>query len=170
MAGEPLWYAAPMRPFLLLFLPAFAGACSSSSSNTSGTDASAPCNENPWECPSSQTCWPAGPTSFSCLNAGPGALGTACANTEGSATCAAGLACFQALGAAAGTCVSYCSNTDPNHACTGQDACITADLGGAGGPAFSICVPPMTGNPDSGASDSGTMPSEASTGDAPAGD
>lgn len=160
-----------MRPFLLLFL--LLAACSSSSSSSNSSDAStAPCNENPWECPSGQTCWPVTATSFQCLNAGPGTVGSTCANTAGSATCGAGLACFQAIGSTSGSCYTYCSNTDVTHACTGQDTCAAVELGGTGGPTFSICVPPMTGNPDSGTpadsgapADTGTTPAEAGAGD-----
>ena len=169
---RPPWYAPLMRSFLLpLFLLAAAACSSSSSSSGSGSDAStAPCNENPWECPSGQTCWPVTATSFQCLNAGPGTVGSTCANTVGSATCGAGLACFQAIGASSGSCYTYCSNTDVMHACTGQDTCAAVELGGTGGPTFNICIPPMT-NPDSGTSDSGpaadtgTAPSEAGAGD-----
>jgi len=160
--------------FLALFgLSLFTGACSSSSGNGSGADASVPCNENPWECPAGQTCWPMNATTFTCLNAGPGALGATCANTAGSPTCGAGLACFQAIGTATGTCVAYCSTTSTSHPCTGPDVCETADLGGAGGPSFSVCVPEMVGGQDSGTSmaDSGTSASDSGApGDAGAGD
>lgn len=177
LAPRPPWYAPLMRPFLLpLFLLAAAACSSSSSSSGSGSDAStAPCNENPWECPSGQTCWPVSATSFQCLNAGPGAVGATCANTVGSATCGAGLACFQALGSASGSCYTYCSNTDVTHACTGPDTCAAVELGGTGGPTFSICIPPTT-NPDSGtadsgpAADTGTTPTEAGAGDSATGD
>jgi hypothetical protein len=138
--------------FLSLVLVAFfAVACSSSSASGTGADASVPCNENPWECPAGQTCWPTNATTFACLNAGPGALGAACANTAGTPTCGAGLACFQAIGASTGTCVAYCSTTSTSHPCTGADVCETADLGGSGGPSFSVCVAEMVGGQDSGA-------------------
>jgi hypothetical protein len=163
------------RPFLLslfFLLPVAALACSSSSSSSgSGSDASttAPCNENPWECPSSQTCWPASATAFECLNAGPGMLGSTCANDVGSPTCGPGLACFQAIGASTGSCLAYCSTVQVAHACTGQDTCQGVELGGSGGPTFYVCVP--TGNPDSGTpSDSGTPAGDTGAGDAVAGD
>jgi hypothetical protein len=174
LAPAPPWYAPVMRPYLLpLFLLALAAtACSSSSSSSSPSDAStAPCNENPWECAPSQTCWPVSATSFECLNAGPGALGSSCANDVGSPTCGAGLACFQAIGASTGSCLSYCSTVQAAHGCSGQDTCQGVELGGSGGPTFYVCVPPPAGNPDSGTpSDSGTPPSEAGAGDAATGD
>ncbi len=137
-----------------LFVLAFAllsTACSSSSSNAGdGGSSTTPCNENPWECSSGQTCWPQTATSFQCLNAGPGMLGAACVDTVGSPTCGAGLACFQAIGATGGSCFAYCSTTDPSHACSGNDVCQTVELGGTGGPEFSICISQATGGSDGG--------------------
>jgi hypothetical protein len=126
--------------FALSFaLASGATACSSSSSSSTP-----PCNENPWECASGQTCWPESASAFACLNAGPGALGATCANVAGSPSCGAGLACFQATSTGTGTCVADCSTTDPSHACTGGAICETAMLGGAGGPSFSICLTPSS--------------------------
>jgi len=123
-------------------------ACSSSSSG--GGSSSTPCNENPWECPSGQTCWPQSQTAFACMNAGPGALGGTCQDTAGTPTCGAGLFCLQSAGATGGTCVAYCSTTDTAHACTGGAVCSLAALGGTGGPEFSVCVPMATGGGDGG--------------------
>ena len=126
--------AMRLHPLRLLLLALAATACSSSSGGN-GSDASTPCNENPWECASSQTCWPATASTYACMNAGPGKLGTSCQNTVASPTCRAGLACFQSLGGgAAGACFAYCSTTDPSHACSGNDVCQTVALGGSGGP------------------------------------
>jgi hypothetical protein len=134
---------------VLLLLALGTAACSSGSSGSAA--ASTPCNENPWECPATQTCWPESLSAFACLNAGPGTLGAPCANTAGTPTCGPGLACFQGLsGTTTGTCVAYCSTTDPSHACPGEDLCETAVLGGAGGAEFDICVSSTTGG-DAGA-------------------
>jgi hypothetical protein len=149
-----------MRSRVLLLLALTTTACSSSSS---GPAAAPPCNENPWECPSTQTCWPEDLSTFECLNAGPGTLGTSCVNTVGTPTCGAGLACFQSVTSTTnGTCVAYCSNTDPSHACPGGSVCEAAALGGVGGPVFNICVSPNTGD------DGGTTP-ETGAGDASSG-
>jgi len=153
----------------LLLLALLATACSSSSSTGGdGGSGATPCNENPWECPSTQTCWPQTPTIFACLNAGPGMLGAACMNTAGSPTCGAGLACFQGLGATGGSCLSFCSTTDPSHACTGGDVCETVALGGTGGPEFSVCVPQATGGSDGGV-DASPAADSGSAGDAATG-
>ena len=144
------------RCALLLFVLA---ACSSSSA---GPSTPPPCNQDPWECSSAQTCWPESVSAFDCLNAGPGALGAACENTVGSPTCGARLACFQSNPTAMGACLAYCSTTDPSHACTGGAVCETAFLGGTGGPEFSICMSPNTGD------DAGT-PADGGAGDASGG-
>lgn len=117
----------------------------------SGKSGSSPpsCNEDPWECPSAQTCWPQTTTTFACLNAGPGALGASCEDTVGTPTCQAGLVCFQ-TGAAAGSCVASCSTTDPSHACPSGQLCETASL--QGGTQFEICVSPTTAG-DAGGTD-----------------
>jgi len=160
------------RPQLLLVLAA--AACSSSSGGGTGADASTPCNENPWECPSAQTCWPASASAYSCMNAGPGKLGASCQNTIASPTCGAGLACFQAIGASGGSCVAFCSTTDTKHACTGGLVCETVTLGGAGGPQFSVCVSPpgSDAGTDAPHGDTGadSPPRDAPASDAPAAD
>ncbi len=155
---------------LISLVAPVAAACSSSSSSATDGGSTTPCNQNPWECSAGQVCWPQTQTNFACLNAGPGKLGDPCMNTVGSPTCGAGLACFQSIGgSASGSCFTYCSTTDPSHACTGNDVCQTVELGGTGGPEFSICVPQATSGNDGGAeasqqTDTGT-PSEASAGD-----
>ncbi|HEX8794696.1 MAG TPA: hypothetical protein VF765_27305 [Polyangiaceae bacterium] len=141
-------------------------ACSSSSG--SGGTASTPCNQDPWQCSSAQTCWPQSQSAFACLNAGPGTAGSACQDTVGTPTCGAGLFCLMGLGSATGTCVDYCSTGDPKHACSGGALCEPAALGGAGGPAFSVCVPMATGGGDGGTGPDGNGTADGGS-DAPAG-
>jgi hypothetical protein len=143
-------------------------ACSSSSSGGGGGSSSTPCNEDPWECPSGQTCWPQSATAFACLNAGPGALGSTCADTAGTPTCGAGLFCLQSAGATAGTCVAYCSTTDTQHACTGGAVCSLAALNNTNGTEFSVCVPMATGGGDGGTKADGGGTADGGS-DAPAG-
>jgi len=140
-------------PFAFVLSVALAAVVSATACSSSSSGSSQPCNENPWECSSGQTCWPESASAFACLNAGPGALGATCANVAGSPSCGAGLACFQATSAGTGTCVADCSTTDPTHACTGGTICETAMLGGAGGPSFSICLAPATPGGDGGTTD-----------------
>jgi hypothetical protein len=143
-----------------LLLSLFVAACSSSSGGSS-----TPCNQDPWECSSGQTCWPQSQTAYACMNAGPGMLGTSCMNTPGTPTCGPGLFCFQ-TSQAGGTCLAYCSPTDPKHACTGSALCQGVFLV-AGGPQVNVCVPMATGG------DGGTGPDGSGTADggsdAPAG-
>jgi hypothetical protein len=114
-------------------------ACSSSSSK--GTT---PCNENPWECGSGQTCWPSSDTAFACLNSGAGQVGDSCFDSVGTPTCGDGLGCYQ-MAVSGGVCAAYCDPTDPSHACsngicdlvvaqTGAEThlCIAAAPGDAG--------------------------------------
>lgn len=146
--------------FIGLFAAAIGllAACSS----TSGGSSTTPCNENPFECTSGQTCWPkdAVPT-FACLNSGPGKKGDSCQNTPGSATCGDGLACLQ-LASAGGTCVAYCDSTNTAHACASGETCTLAYLGGPSGPQLHLCVggspPHNDAGTDSGAADSSTPP------------
>ncbi len=164
-----------LHPLRLTLLALAATACSSSSGGTEADAATTPCNENPWECPSSQTCWPASASAYSCMNAGPGKLGASCQNTIASPTCGAGLACFQALGATGGSCVAYCSTTDTNHACTGGLVCETVTLVSAGGPQFSVCVSPpgSDAGTDAPHGDTGTdsaPPADSPPADSPAAD
>ncbi len=134
-------------------------ACSSSSSP--GTQ---PCNDNPWECASGQTCWSTAQSTFACLNSGPGAAGDVCVNSVGTPTCGDGLTCLQTSTTSSGTCVQYCDPTNPSHACPTGLTCQTADLI-SGGALFHVCVGagsstlPDAGTSsgaDAGASDSGT--------------
>ncbi len=158
-----------MRSRIVLLVAILTTATTACSSSSGGGASSLPCNENPWECPSAQTCWPESASAFACLNAGPGPLGSSCQNTVGTPTCGAGLACFQSVsGTSEGACVAYCSTTDPSHACPSGELCQLAALGGAGGPEFSICVSQSTGDDGGGPQGDAGM-GEAATGDAPGG-
>jgi hypothetical protein len=148
-----------------LLLSLVVTACSSSSG---GGSSSTPCNQDPWECSSAQTCWPQSATAFACMNAGPGTPGSTCQDTVGTPTCGAGLFCLQGATTTAGTCVAYCSTTDPKHACTGGSLCATAALGGVGGPEFTVCAPMAVGNGDGGTGADGGGTADGGT-DAPAG-
>ncbi|MGZ5971274.1 MAG: hypothetical protein ACXWP4_26570 [Polyangiales bacterium] len=119
-------------PFFFLF------ACSSS--NDAGP-VTTPCNEDPWQCPTGQTCWPTDLSgTFACLNSAAGKVkGDACGNTVGAPTCGDGLACFQGVGDASGHCVAYCDNTKAGHGCAAGETCQTALLSGTSS-AFHICV------------------------------
>lgn len=106
-----------LRPAALLALVVpLALACSSSSS-------APPCNQNPWECGTGQTCWPKDTTSFACLNSGAGTAGSACEDSVGVPTCGDGLECFQTSGGASGICSPYCDNTNTSHACPSGMSC-----------------------------------------------
>jgi hypothetical protein len=107
--------------------------CSSSSAGAE------PCNENPWECPAGQTCWPKDDASFACLDSGPGTAGDACLLTPGSPTCSDGLECLM-TSAAGGTCTPYCDDTDTSHACPAGQSCAVASLSGGSSGQFRICT------------------------------
>lgn len=113
-------------------------ACGSSSSS-----APAGCNTDPWECPSGQNCWPQTDTSYACLYAGPGTLGSACLDVVGTASCAAGLGCAQMASGNMGTCVAYC---DAQHPCPSGTTCTvahltTCDASSSSCAAISECLP-----------------------------
>ncbi len=137
---------AARRGVLGALLSLLAGACGS----TATTQEEVPCNEQPWECPAGQDCWPQTDSAFACLTEGTATLGAPCQNLVGTASCVAGLACFQVQGQSMGTCVAYCSTTDASHACRGGTVCMPASLGGSGGPSFDVCLPPTTGAADAG--------------------
>jgi len=102
---------------LLALVVPLAVACSSSSSTPP------PCNQDPWECGSGQTCWPKDTTSFACLNSGVGTAGSACEDSVGAPTCGDGLACLQLSTASGGICAAYCDNTETSHACPSGMTC-----------------------------------------------
>jgi hypothetical protein len=162
-----------LSPFFFL-LACTSAACSSSDD---AAPAATPCNEDPWQCPSGQTCWPkdnAG--AFACLNSAAGKVkGDTCSNLIGSPTCGDGLACFQGLGESTGHCVAYCDNAKAGHGCAAGETCQTALLSGTTS-AFHICVggsTPMdsgtdssseTGSDTGAATDSGTASDGGSDG------
>jgi hypothetical protein len=140
--------------FVFAVAASSAPACSSSSAPTTQ-----PCNENPWECPAGQTCWPTASGSFECLNSGPGKAGSPCLDSAGVATCGDGLACL-ATDATNGSCTPYCDNTNPNHACPAGLVCDTIQLAVSGGAQFQACGG-GTGTTEAGAGDSGATDSGA---------
>jgi len=144
-------------------------ACSSSSSSGGGDSGAAttPCNQNPWVCPSTQTCWPTSTTAFACLNAGPGQAGSSCVNTPGSPTCGAGLLCLMLQGASGGVCLPYCSTTDPSHACTGGALCEGVTFTQGNTPDTYVCAPQMTPQGDAGGTDAGGGGDASGGSDAP---
>jgi len=130
----------------VLFAPlSLAIGCSSSSS-----PAGQGCNENPWECPAGQTCWPKDQTSFACFRSGQGAAGEACENSVGAATCGDGLACLETGTAASGTCSAFCDSTNPSHACSAGETCRMAILLGVANAQFQVCVSTSASTTDGG--------------------
>ncbi len=129
-----------------------------SSSSNPGTE---PCNENPWECPTGQTCWPTTAGAFQCLNSGPGTLGSACQDSLGVATCSDGFACLE-TSTSGGQCTPYCDNTNPAHGCPAGLACQTAELLVFGSAEFHVCAGGAlavdAGSDASGALDANTTP------------
>jgi hypothetical protein len=117
--------------------------CSGGSASTATLDASpavdgsVPCNENPWECPAGQTCWPVTGTTFACLPSGGGQSGAPCALDVGVATCTDGLNCLETTGTGMGICSPFC---DATHACPATSSCEGGYLPD-GGATFNVCVP-----------------------------
>ena len=150
-----------LAPFLFLL------ACSSSSSSDSTPAAKVPCNEDPWQCPAGQTCWPKDTTGdFTCLNSATGkAKGDECTNIVGAPTCGDGLACFQGVGDATGKCVAYCAPAKAGRGCAAGETCSTAMLNGSTSK-FQICVGASTPK-DAGAE---TSPMDTGAGDSAASD
>ncbi len=151
---------------LLPFVSLLLAACSSEESSTTPP---VPCNQDPWQCPAGQTCWPkdnAG--TWACLNSKAGAKkGDPCVNTFGTATCGDGLACFQGIGAPEGSCVSYCDNAKPGRGCATGETCSGVLLAGTA-TKFMICIgpPPASdaGTDTGGSGDTGTSGGDTGTG------
>ncbi len=122
----------PGVPALLLSLAFVAAACGSSTSS-----GPASCNDNPWECPSGQDCWPASSSTYACLTSGTGAPGAQCLQVVGTPSCADGLGCFQQAGQSMGTCVPYC---DSQHPCASGTTCTEAHLNCPSSPCPGIYV------------------------------
>jgi hypothetical protein len=127
------------RTFLLLASLVLAplaavGACGSDedgdeADSSSSSNGPKPCNEDPFQCPAGQTCWPNQDLSgFLCQNSGPGAIGDECQLIGGQVTCGDGLLCMMPLGSTMGVCTPYCDSTDPAHACPDMAACQTAQI------------------------------------------
>jgi hypothetical protein len=113
-------------------------------SGTGGGGGGTPsCIDDPWSCPDGQTCWVSqDQQSFSCLNAGPGAVGAQCQNIAGTPTCAQDLICLQLQASSQGSCTEYCDPADPAHACPGNRQCLLIQLIGS---QFHACEPPASG-------------------------
>ncbi len=98
------------------------------------------CNEDPWCCPSGQTCAPDTQSSFACLNVGTGQQGDTCQNFVGTPHCGELLFCFQPAGASAGQCTPFCDATNPDRACPNLHHCLAnVTVGSAGN--VSLCDP-----------------------------
>jgi hypothetical protein len=145
-----------------------APACSSSSSSTSGGGGAAPCTENPFACPTGQTCWitataanPGVVSGAQCLNSGSGKEGGTCLDTPNAPTCGDGLVCLMLANTTSGTCVSYCDNTNVAHACAAGEMCSTIDVGGS--LSFEACVPETTSTTSTSTSTGTTTSSGTST-------
>ncbi|MBW2453634.1 MAG: hypothetical protein JRI68_03950 [Deltaproteobacteria bacterium] len=99
-----------------------------------------PCNEDPWCCPSGQTCAPDTPNSFACLNASVGQQGDSCHNYIGAPECGELLFCMQTAGAPEGVCTWFCDNTNPDRACPNLHHCFMGvDVDTAG--KVNVCDP-----------------------------
>ena len=152
-----------------LGLVGFIVACSSSS----GSGAATPCNEDPWQCPAGQTCWPnSAGSGFECLNSAAGvSAGASCNDTEGVPTCGDGQLCYQSMPPTLGVCVEYCSLSVAGHGCAAGSTCGNLVLEGNQSLATQVCVSTSTGAQDSGVPDSSTTMPDASTAmDASSGD
>jgi hypothetical protein len=124
------------------------GGCSSKSSPP-------PCNEDPFECGTGQTCWVTDTElDFACLNSGSGQEGSSCAPTVDEPTCGDGLVCFAQQGGTTGTCLAFCDNTSTAHACSGGAMCTPVSFNGASA-SFSVCIGASTGPTPSDAGTSG---------------
>jgi hypothetical protein len=117
----------------------FAALCAILGCSSSSSPAAQPCNENPWECPAGQTCWPTTGGAFQCLNSGQGTLGSPCQDSLGIPTCSDGFACLE-TSASGGECTPYCDSTNPAHGCPAGLACQTAELLVSGGAEFHVCA------------------------------
>lgn len=131
---------------LLVGLP-LASACSSATSSSP-----APCNEDPFQCPSGQTCWTTDAKTFACIPSGSGQYGESCQPVAGpgSAPCADGLLCLATTNAG-GKCVHYCEPSGTAHACA-SGTCTAAAIGSASGPITHVCA----GGAPSGPADAGS--------------
>ncbi len=154
-------------PLSLFVLSAVVAACSSSSSTTTPA---VPCNQNPWECSSGQTCWLTDATGdYACLNSGPGKKGASCTAVPGSPPCGDGLFCLETSATSAGTCLSFCDPANPAHACAADEVCEAAAFNNNPATLVHLCTVPtpagMDAGTDTGAVDAGTDASDAGPAD-----
>ena len=145
--------------------------------DTSAKDASADgeaagCTENPWECPTGQTCWFTQAGTFECLNALAGTKdGDECQPYADSPTCSDGQICLQLDNSNSASCASYCDPKVLAHACPAGAVCqqINFKISTTTTPAH-VCI--STGAKDAGsdAADGGGNDAETDAGDQDSGD
>jgi hypothetical protein len=161
---RPLRIISVLGSLIALFAFSIA-ACSSSSSPAS-------CNQNPFACPTGQTCWVgSGPDDYACFGSGRGVVGDPCTPLPGSPSCGDRLACVSSgpAGSPMGTCAAFCDPTNSaSHGCPPGELCQSVTLPG-GTQSFNACVAPTPDSggagPDAaGASDATSPPVDASTG------
>jgi hypothetical protein len=128
-------------------LASLALACSSTTSSPTPP----PCNEDPWSCPSGQTCWVNASSAFACLNSGAGKKGDTCTSVAGAPACGDGLACLQTVAAAPGKCLAYCDTTKPERACGTGENCVAAAFNGNTAALVHLCVSTAVPAGDAGA-------------------
>ncbi len=150
-----LRYSAPVLALLFALTSA---ACSGGEEDSSPP----PCNEDPWSCPTGQTCSPidAVGSEFACVNSGPGQFGDACLGVVGSAECADGLAC-NLMTPTDRTCTAYCDPTDPARVCPDGGVCFTAQT--SGGRRVNVCQPASSSGSGQMTGSGGSTSSGAST-------
>jgi hypothetical protein len=143
-----------------------------------------PCNEDPWQCPTGETCWPKAcvcPSSastcnstdctpqFECLPSRAGASGDACQLTIGQAACADGLTCVVAASQSNGQCRPYCDPIGSDHACSPGSECETLWVGTGASTKESVCLPAKTAPDASLTVDGGWSEDDAAAPPAPEG-
>jgi len=153
-----------MRPAVRSFLPlALAGACCLGLAVAIGCGASSsqptPCNENPWQCGSGQTCWPqqctcpsgasCDPTNctpqFQCVPSAGKPAGEPCQLQIGQPTCGDLQTCVElADGGASGVCRYYCDPADPTRGCVSGFTCEELTVGTSSATEH-VCVPSLAG-------------------------
>lgn len=146
----------PVRSFVLL---ALAGGCSLAFALGVGCGSSSsqatPCNENPWECSSGQTCWPqqctcpsgasCDPTTctpqFQCVASAGKQAGESCQLQIGQPTCGDLQTCVELADAGpTGACRYYCDPTDPSRGCAPGFTCEQLSVGNSSATEH-VCVP-----------------------------
>lgn len=120
--------------------------CGGDETSTPTGSGTVACNEDPWTCAASETCWVASDYSFQCMSAGTGVAGDPCAPEPGTVACAAGLTCVHLVPGdnSSTTCVPFCDPNDPARECaTGVCSMITFTRPDTGDPLapFFACLP-----------------------------